>query len=145
MIENFDKIMGFVFDHEGYKSDDENDAGGRTIWGICERDYPNEVAEMWDLEREASKAIAKTIFKEKYWNKIDGDNLPRGSDAVIFDTAVNMGVSFANKLKGYDTMTAIIERIKRYTEIAKIGNNITFLRGWIRRAIDLFYFVKINF
>ena len=144
MQENFEKIMVFVFDHEGWRSNDESDAGGRTVWGICERDYPNEVAEMWDLEKEASKTIAKTIFRKKYWDKIDGDNLPKGSDAIIMDTAVNMGVTFANSLKNYDYFTALIKRIERYVAIAATGKNIKFLRGWVRRATDLYYFVNSN-
>lgn len=29
-----------------------------------------------------------------------------------------------------------LERIRYYNDIAKKGNNITFLRGWIRRVLD---------
>jgi hypothetical protein len=35
--------------------------------------------------------------------------------------------------------------MKRYTEIAAVGNNIKFLRGWTRRVIDLYYFIKTEF
>ena len=144
MQENFDKIMVFVFQHEGWKSDDPDDAGGRTVWGINEKAHPAEVAAMWDMTKEASQEYAKPIYRKEYWDKIDGDNLSAKTDVLLFDTAVNMGVTFALKLKGYDVNTAIIERIKRYTEIAAVGNNIKFLRGWIRRVCDLFYFIKLN-
>jgi hypothetical protein len=144
MQENFDKIMEFVFRWEGWHSDDPDDAGGRTVWGITERDYPEEFPALWDMDREEAKARAKVIFRMDYWDKVGGDGLPTKTDAVVMDTAVNMGITFANKLKGYDMMTAIIERIKRYTEISAVGNNIKFLRGWIRRVIDLYYFIKLN-
>lgn len=137
--------MEFIFTWEGYKSDDPDDAGGRTVWGICEKYYPDDVELMWNMSKEESKEHAKIIFKRDYWNRCGCDALPKGTDAVVMDTCVNMGHIFAEKLKQYDTMTAIIERIKRYCEIAKVGNNIKFLRGWIRRAIDLYYFVKLNF
>jgi hypothetical protein len=144
MQENFDKIMEFVFIHEGYKSDDPDDAGGKTVWGITERDYPEEFPALWNMNKNDAQLRAKVLFRRDYWDKVGGDILPTKTDAVVMDTAVNMGISFANKLKGYDMMTAIIERIKRYTEIAAVGNNIKFLRGWIRRVIDLYYFIKLN-
>ena len=145
MTENFNKIMEFIFLWEGWKSDDPDDAGGRTVWGICEKYYPDDVETMWNMTKEESKEYAKTIFRRDYWNRINGDNLPAKTDAVVMDTCVNMGHLFAEKISHYDMMTAIIERIKRYTEIAKVGNNIKFLRGWIRRVIDLYYFIKQNF
>jgi len=145
MTENFEKIMVFVFKWEGWKSNDPDDIGGRTVWGICEKYYPGDVPLIWDMTKEASKEYAKGIYRRDYWNKVDGDNLAAGTDAVVMDSAVNMGISFARKLKGYDMPTAMIERIKRYTEIAQHGNNIKFLRGWIRRVVDLYYFIKLNF
>ena len=145
MTDNFDKIMEFVFNHEGWKSDDPDDAGGRTVWGIAEKYYPDDVALMWDMTKEDAQEYAKTIYRRDYWNRINGDALPEKTDAVVMDTCVNMGHIFAEKIKGYDFFTGIIERIKRYTEIAHVGNNIKFLRGWIRRVIDLYYFIKQNF
>ena len=144
MQENFDKIMEFIFKWENWKSNDPDDAGGRTVWGITERIYPNEFPALWDMSKEESREYVKTIYHRDYWDKVNGDNLPKGTDAVVMDTAVNMGATFAEKLKGYDMMTATIERIKRYTEIAAIGNNIKFLRGWIRRVVDLYSFIKLN-
>jgi len=142
MQENFNKIMEFVFTWEGYKSDDPDDAGGRTIWGICARDYPAEVALMWDMPKEESKAYAKNIFRTNYWDKINGDDLEKGKDAFIMDTSVNMGRYFANSLKQYELNDAFMERLNRYIQIAAQGNNIKFLRGWFRRVYGLYWFIK---
>jgi len=143
MQENFDKAMEFILKWEGWHSDDPDDAGGKTVWGITERDYPEEFPALWNMGKEESKEYVKKFYKKDYWDKVGGDGLSKSVDIIIFDTAVNMGTTFANKLKGYDMNTALMERIKRYTEIAAIGNNIKFLRGWIRRVIDLYYFVKL--
>jgi hypothetical protein len=145
MTENFDKIMEFVFKWEGWKSNDPDDAGGRTVWGIAEKYYPEDVELMWNMTKKDSQEYAKKIFHRDYWDRCNCNHIQKGTDAIVMDTCVNMGHIFAEKLKGYDPCTAVIERIKRYTEIAAVGNNIKFLRGWIRRAVDLYYFVKLNF
>lgn len=145
MTNNFDKIMEFVFRWEGWKSDDPDDAGHRTVWGITERDYPDDVPLMWDMSKQESQDYAKNIFHRDYWNAVDGDNLASGLDALILDVAVNMGRYFANSLKTLSMNDAFMERIRRYTQIAAQGNNIKFLRGWIRRTIDLYYFIKKEF
>jgi len=144
MTENFDKIMEFVFSWEGWKSDDPDDAGRRTVWGITERDYPDEFPALWNMSKEDAKARAKVLFRIHYWDKIDGDNLPSGLDGFILDVAINMGKYFANELKHLPMNDAFMERIRRYTQIAAQGKNIKFLRGWIRRTVDLYYFIKTN-
>jgi len=145
MTENFDKIMEFVFRWEGWKSDDPDDAGGRTVCGIAEKYYPDEVPLMWEMTQADAQEYAKTIYRRDYWNRIGGDNIQSGTDAIVMDAAVNMGKTFAETLKHYDKYTAMIERIKRYVAIANVGKNLKFLRGWINRTIDLYYFVKENF
>jgi lysozyme family protein len=142
MTENFDKIMEFVFSWEGWKSDDPDDAGRRTVWGITGRDYPHDVELMWNMSKEESKEYAKNIFHRDYWNAVDGDNLEKGKDAFIMDTAVNMGKYFSYQLKQYELNDAFMERLHRYIQIAAQGNNIKFLRGWFRRVYGLYWFIK---
>lgn len=144
MQENFEKIMEFIFKWEGFKSDDPDDIGGRTVWGIAEKFYPVDVPLMWEMEKWEAQDYAKTIYHRDYWNKVDGDNLVKGLDAFIMDAAVNMGVSYANGLKHYEMNNAFIERMYRYVQIAAKGNNIKFLRGWLRRLYDLYQFIKQN-
>jgi len=142
MTQNFDKIMDFVFKWEGWKSSDPDDVGGRTVWGICERDYPVDVPKMWIMSKQGAQNYAKTIFRRDYWDKVNGDELENKTDAVIMDTAVNMGRHFALQLKPLSTEDAVMKRLQRYTEIAAQGNNIKFLRGWFRRVLDLYNFIK---
>jgi len=142
MTENFDKIMEFIFTWEGWKSNDPDDAGGRTVWGITERVYPEEFPALWDMSKEDSKVRAKFLFRRDYWDKINGDNLEKGKDAFIMDAAVNMGRYFAQQLKQYELNDAFMERLHRYIQIAAQGNNIKFLRGWFRRVYGLYWFIK---
>lgn len=144
MEANFDKIMEFIFKWEGWHSDIPGDAGGKTVWGITERVYPEEFPALWDMSKEDSKVRAKFLFRRDYWDKINGDDLPNGVDALVMDTCVNMGKFFALQLKPLSLSDGIMERLNRYTNIAAQGNNIKFLRGWFRRVYDLYQFIKLN-
>lgn len=143
MLKNFSKGLQFLWVHEGYKTP-ETDPGGRTIWGISERVYPDEVAEMWDLPKEQSQEIAANIYLRDYWSKVDGDNLPDGMDLFVFDTAVNMGVGRALDMaeENENVFDFILARIKMYVELAQNSAYRPYLRGWIRRVLDLWEVVR---
>lgn len=93
---NFNKALALVLVHEGGKCDDPGDPGGRTNCGITHIDYdayrkrkglpPRDVYDMDDSERDE-------IYLTEYWQPIRGDELPAGIDYVVFDGAVNSGVS----------------------------------------------------
>jgi len=145
--ENWEKAINFVLKWEGGYSNDPKDPGGLTIYGITYKYHPKEVAEMEKLWKQGKfdecKAIAKKIYKEKYWNAIKGDSLPYPLDIIVFDTAVNMGVSTALNLLSKSQSkweVYLLERIRRYCDIAK--NNQRFFYGWIRRVIDLYQTVS---
>jgi len=96
------------------------------------------------------------IYKNGYWDKIKGDELPGGVDFCVFDWAVNSGPGRAAKALqkivmvsqdgaiGPKTLIAVSEmtpteiienttkqRIEFYKEL---GTFDTFGRGWLRRA-----------
>src|SRR5262245_64575336 len=74
-------------------TDDPNDHGGATKYGISQRAYPNV-----DI-RNLTEDQAKAIYKRDYWDKVGGDSIASQLVAEnIFDTAVNMGVTTAVKL-----------------------------------------------
>ncbi|MFA6054037.1 MAG: glycosyl hydrolase 108 family protein [Thermodesulfovibrionales bacterium] len=91
MRTNFDNAMKFVFWAEGYKSEDKNDPGGRTILGYCERDHPKEVALMWDMPRGQAEEYVKPLYYRDYWLPAGCNNLSVNIDIVIMDIAVNQG------------------------------------------------------
>ncbi len=89
-----------VLVHEGGIIDHPADPGGLTNQGVTQRVYT--------LYRKAKKLPDRTvrkmttperdaIYKERYWDVVQGDKLPPGIDYVVFDGAVNSGPSQAVK------------------------------------------------
>ena len=146
MNNNYDKAFEFIMKWEGYKSNDPDDSGGRTIWGISEGSHPEVVVRLWDLPKAESRREAKIFYKTEYWDKCDCDLFHGSNTAIfIFDIAVNMGIDkaidFANSLYK-NLFDLFIMRIKEYVRISKKGNNIKYLRGWLNRVIDLWEYLK---
>lgn len=83
----FDKVIDFVLTHEGGATitEDPMDPGGLTKYGISQRAHP--LLNIRMLTEEA----ARQIYREDYWNKIRGDELPPALAVVVFDCAVNQG------------------------------------------------------
>jgi len=147
--ENFEKAINFVLNWEGGYSDDPQDTGGVTIYGIAKKYHPQEVEQMEQLwkqgKQDECKEIAKRIYKEEYWDKINGDNLPYPRDIIMFDTAVNMGIGTAfslNKKAPDNWKDYLIERIKLYRDYSK--KNQRFLLGWLNRCLDLYDLITKN-
>lgn len=82
--------------YEGGEVNNPKDPGGRTNRGVTQRVYngwrdrnhlpPRDVYDISDNEVEG-------LFRYQYWDAIKGDQLPRGLGFVVFDGAVNSGVS----------------------------------------------------
>jgi len=99
MIENFDTALAAVLNHEGGFVNHPSDPGGMTNLGCTKK-----VWEEWcgresnEKEmRELTKNDVSPIYKQKYWDKIQGDYLPAGVDYVVFDCAINSGPGRAAK------------------------------------------------
>lgn len=89
---NFDEAVYLILKHEGGYVNNPNDTGGETNFGISKRAYP-------DLDIAALTAFdAQDIYKRDFWDKVKGDKLPAGLDLMVFDFAVNAGVSRASKV-----------------------------------------------
>lgn len=82
MNENFDKCCEFtVKTLEGPPTDDKDDPGGFTIWGLASKHNP-------EVTRYTTYEQAKQIYRAKYW----GSDCSRASwplDLVFFDSRVN--------------------------------------------------------
>ncbi|WP_279358164.1 glycoside hydrolase family 108 protein [Methylobacterium indicum] len=89
----FERAMPLVLAHEGGWSDDPADPGGATNLGVTIG-----TLSLW-LGRPATKAEVKAltvatvapIYRQRFWDKIQGDALPAGLDYALFDFAVNSG------------------------------------------------------
>jgi len=83
----FDTAIDFILAHEGGATitEDPHDPGGLTKYGISQRAHP-----LLNI-RALTEAEAKQIYREQYWNKIRGDELPPALAVVVMDAAVNQG------------------------------------------------------
>lgn len=141
-MNEFKRALKFVLRWEGFISDDPNDPGGLTIWGISYKSYPKQVMEMKVLigrkkKKEAFK-IAERIYYENYWLKAGCQHMDFPMNIVNFDTAVNMGRSRAKKfwvLSEGSWREYLLKRLYTYSKfkLAKL-----YFRGWSNRVLDLY-------
>ncbi len=97
----FNQAFAIVVGEEGGYTADPADPGnwtggapGRgvcrgTRWGISAAAYPE-----LDIAR-LSLAEAQAIYRRDYWDRVNGDALPAPLALLVFDAAVNNGVSRA--------------------------------------------------
>jgi lysozyme family protein len=151
-MSGFDEAVKMVLKHEGGYVNHPSDPGGETNFGVSKRAYPD--VDIKNLTEEE----AADIYRADYWNKIKGDLLPVPVAILVFDWAVNSGVSRAVKalqtvvnadadgVLGSRTVAAVTEAYdasprdvcNAYTHIRQqFVRNIltygTFGKGWERR------------
>jgi lysozyme family protein len=89
---DFDVAMQLIKRLEGGYVNDSKDKGGETKFGISKNAYPDlDIANLTYRE-------AVAIYRRDYWDTIRGDDLPPAVALIVFDHAVNAGVSVAAKL-----------------------------------------------
>ena len=90
---SFDAALKETLSHEGGWSKHPLDPGGSTMKGVTKATYEdwmgravndNELKMISDDQIEA-------IYREHYWNRVRGDDLPAGLAMAVFDFAVNSG------------------------------------------------------
>ncbi len=150
-MNNFDEAVDVILTFEGGYSNDPDDKGGETKYGISKKAFPD--IDIKNLTRDD----AKLIYKNQYWNPIQGDKLPPEVSIMIFDMAVNSGTYKAAtimqdiiKVKvdgiiGKNTLKAISEKnpleflieftVERILFYASLSSFKKYKRGWITRAI----------
>lgn len=136
---DFDKSVDFVFRKEGYYSNDPDDRGGVTKYGISKKGNPDIDVENLTIER------AKEIYRERYWKQTGCDDVPSPLNFIIFDTAVNCGVETAKRFLSQATGHAdyLFLRLKHYSEIVKANPvQLKYLRGWVNRTLELWSLIK---
>lgn len=146
MKQNYDFCIKEVLKSEGGYTNDPDDSGGATNFGITIADYRKYINKNGTATDVKNMTVdqAKTIYKQRYWNAVDGDNLPSGVDYTVFDYGVNSGVSRANRIyKQFsaekDTSVLINkindERLHFLQNLAiSQPKNQKFLRGWTSRV-----------
>ncbi len=146
----FPEFIDRVLSHEGGYVNDPRDPGGETKFGIAKRSYPN--VDIKNLTREG----AIDIYRRDFWERVQGDQLPRQFAFQALDAAVNHGIGNAvrwmqraigvaddghfgpvtmNTVKRFDPADLVLlfnaERLEFYAKLATFD---AFGRGWTRRV-----------
>lgn len=94
-VTNFDKAFDLLMTHEGVYSNNPNDRGGETKYGVTHKTARAHgySGDMKDLDM----ATAKDIYKRSYWRDVF-DIYPLPVSFNIFDAGVNHGPRVAVRL-----------------------------------------------
>lgn len=93
----FDDAMNFTLRWEGGYTDDPDDPGGKTKYGITEstlRIVKRRGVISAQNVKELTREDAKRIYKHLYWDRLKCDYMPPYTALLVFDTAVNQGLFF---------------------------------------------------
>ena len=153
----FEIAIKKILKNEGGYVNNPLDSGGETNYGISKKSYP-------DLDiKNLTMLQAKEIYKSDYWDRLRLDHIKNiNISSSLFDFAVNVGSYQATKviqkivnteingIIGAKTIRAInnqnsllldlhftLEKIIFYISLVeKNKRNLSFLIGWIKRAIN---------
>ena len=96
MAHDLDEALGYLLDEEGGWSNNKNDRGGATMYGITQGTYTQ-----WRKDkkkaptqvRNITQDEARELYRELYWNAAGCDKLAWPISYMVFDGAVNSGPS----------------------------------------------------
>jgi lysozyme family protein len=161
MIQNFDKALKAVLVHEGGYVFNPKDPGGETNLGCTKAVWEEHCGHPVDTKtmKALTPADVGPLYKNKYWDKIKGDDLPSGVDYCVFDAAINSGSGRAAKWLqacvgvepdggiGPKTLAAVQafnpeQLIKDYSKrrlsfLSDLSTWETFGRGWAKRVAEV--------
>jgi len=161
MKSNLIPAMKALLKHEGGFVNHPADPGGMTNLGVTQRVWEDWVGHPVDEKEMRSLTPEKVapMYKQKYWDKIAGDELPSGVDLAVFDFAVNSGPGRAAKMLqrvlevkedgaiGRNTLAAVLEwdssdliarsNGARLAFLMALPPWVTFGKGWGRRVAEV--------
>jgi len=138
--QNFEPAMNNLLEWEGFLSNDPDDAGGLTKFGIAKTFYPDLDIENLTWEQ------AKAIYLKDYWVKNGCDGLPFPVDCLHFDSCVNPGPGASHTFlhdsgEHADPYCRCVEyvdlRLRYYLgAIRRRPVALKYLAGWMDRTLD---------
>lgn len=143
MKKNFNDCLTRLLKDEGGYTNDPNDNGGPTNFGITLTDYRKYINNNGTASDVKNMSVdeAKTIYKGKYWDALNCDTLPSGVDYTVFDYGVNSGLGRPRKvlqrfkdLSGTKLIDAINDERMTFLRSIGTGHNAGFLAGWTARV-----------
>ena len=161
MKNNFQKALAAVLVHEGGFSNLKSDPGGMTNLGCTKAVWEEYCGH--PVDEKAMRALTPVdvapLYKRKYWDKVQGDELPSGVDYLVFDAAINSGPGRAAKwlqacvgvdpdggigpktlaaVRAFNSKQLIDDYSKRRLSfLMDLPTWETFGRGWARRVDEV--------
>jgi lysozyme family protein len=168
-MDAFARAMDKVEQYEGGWSDHAADPGGATKWGVTiktimgrqldfNRDGRVDLSDLKDMTRDQ----ARELYRRDYWNACGADQMPAPLALIVFNSAVNQGVSRASKflqkavganqdgIVGPKTIAAVLSAwdhdpaqvvveflLWQSLHYAGLGTFQHFGKGWMRRTFDV--------
>ena len=149
MSANFDKAVEIVLEAEGVFSNQVNDPGGETWYGIARKSHPN-------IPWPPSKAQAIEIYQTQYWDTNQCDSMPWPWALAIFDGEVNQGsvIKVAQTVLGLrpdgvvgpQTLKAIQGATQEQLNFFFAGRALSYIalgtfpsfgKGWLKRLFNI--------
>lgn len=161
MKQNFDAALKAVLVHEGGFVNNPKDPGGMTNLGCTKAVWEEHCGHPVDEKamRALTPADVGPLYKRKYWDKVQGDELPSGVDYVVFDAAINSGAGRAAKwlqacvgvevdgglgpkslaaVRAFDAKQLVSDYSKRRLSfLSDLSTWETFGKGWTRRVNEV--------
>jgi lysozyme family protein len=141
---NYPACLQFTLRYEGGNSDDPGDPGGRTRKGITQATYNAYRARKGLAHQDVFTMLdpeMQEIYRNQYWNIVNGDGLRAGEDLCVFDFAVNSGparaknywsISGGSRSAVDDLITKLCE--SRLLFLKGLGTWGRFGHGWAARV-----------
>ena len=161
MLDKFDACHAITAKWEGGWSDHPADPGGKTMYGITQAtlsSWLGRPASATEI-RSLTKQQALAIYRDRYWKRVSGDQLPPGVDLCVYDFGVNSGPERAVKSLqtalgvkadgwiGELTLAALRDRDPRDLINVLCDRRLSFLKslptwgkfgkGWANRVADV--------
>lgn len=105
--------MVLILEGKDEITNDPDDRGGLTKWGISQRAHPD--VDIVNLTEED----AVEIYKRKYWDSIRADELPYPLDVLAFDMSVNHGPGRAVRFL-QSTVNGVLPLVKQEARPARL-------------------------
>ena len=156
---NLEIGLEFVFKWEGGYTNDPDDPGGATKWGIA----LNRIGRTLGMRKKDIVGLtiqdAEKIYIRNYWEASRCDLIPTGLDVAMFDCSVNQGPTRAKKLLqkalhvkmdgliGPNTIASMTDRsddptllrdfmVYRALHYSGLAKFVKYGLGWFRRLFD---------
>lgn len=147
--EAFNRAVSLILDLEGPPTNDPNDPGGYTKFGISQKAFPHIDVKKLTVEE------ARELYAQWYWQPCRCADMPWPLSLFVFDCAVNQGPGTAAVLLqnalgvtadgkiGAKTMAAVVDsgpeewakfmalRAQRYAALPQFGR---YGLGWLKRT-----------